>query len=205
MTGRSSDYVRSFVPCTPARPYNCEEFAAAARHILAIKPEMTFLVARWTLYANGWIYRGRLQRNTHFISDDLTESHRAADSRQVLGRLLPATVAVLSKSTDLIIAKQTPDLPDEIANVFLRQQADPSYALPGIAAQYASRRFVDELVDGLAQTRQLSVIDPVGALCNVEACLYRDADGFFYTDDNHISIHGGERLDSLVYKFFERR
>ena len=168
--------------CTGRYAKNVEYFLEK----YADKIDMVYLVSRWTLYEKGWIKNGRLQKATHFLSDNQTTSENAADSAKVLKTGLKRTVSKISDELDIpvVIVESPPVLNTDIHRRFGVENVTRK-------AYIDQMQFVDRIFQDLGTDSRVEVVDPIKIFCPGQKCkLYDDQGDALYTDDNHVSVEG---------------
>jgi len=156
------------------------------------------LVGRFSLYEKGWIRNGKLRSTTHFLSNASIEGVDAEHSARVLRLGLIETVErlVTMSRARILFALPTPNLP----------QTPERYKKHDLAvsrkAYLADRKFVDDLARELPQ--QVTVFDPVDAICGPSECPAWSPKGWLYRDDTHLSPLGQAKLRPWIVRAFER-
>lgn len=153
-----------------------------------LKPAAVFLVARWSLYSDGWISDGQLQKATHFVTTDASSDATQASSRAALTSQLPATVAALLKSTPRVVIVQNP--PVLKGYLLPRAYTHPALVEPAAAETHALEAFNRAVVAREANTPGVKILDPMRVLCNGPTCLAVLNGVPLYEDDNHVSAQG---------------
>lgn len=158
-------------------------------------PVAVFLVSRWSIYNQGWIRNGVLHGDTYYLSDAELTSATAEDAQQVFARALPRTVEALRKhGIAVVLVKTVPVLADSPTDLYWSEKR-------GRRVETVLAEHLDWQRHGLAQFKQLVdgrdvlALDPTPVLCPSSQCRYRDEEGFYYRDDNHLSRYGS----SVVY------
>ena len=154
----------------------------------SLKPAVVFLVARWSLYSNGWISDGELQKATHFVTTDAHADATQTRSRDALASQLPLTVKALLESTPRVVIFQNP--PTLKGYLLPRSYADPARVEPAAAADRADQAFNRALVERMGATPGVKLFDATPALCDGTLC-HAVLNGVpVYDDDNHVSAQG---------------
>ena len=157
--------------------------------------DVVFLVARWTLYEKGWIKNGRLQRETHFLSDKDIKSKNAIDSSKVLQKAIIRTVDKISEELHIqtIILAPVPVLNGRgLVNVTKEEYKD-------------QRSFIDEIFKTLKQKPLIKIIDPIDIFCPTNICKMYDNNEKLYKDDNHVSYKGSLLLYPLLESALQKK
>jgi peptidoglycan/LPS O-acetylase OafA/YrhL len=153
-----------------------------------IKPAVVFLVARWSLYSDGWISDGELQKATHFVTTDARTDATQATSRAALASQLPLTVKALLSSAPRVVVFQNP--PVLKGYLLPRAYADPAWVEPTAAASQSLEAFNRAVVAQLAALQGVKIFDPMPALCDGQTCKAVLHGVPVYEDDNHMSAQG---------------
>jgi hypothetical protein len=181
---------------------SCGEFGYAEDIVASIanlKPNLVFVIARWSLYTNGWISGGRLQAATHF----LTTGDGAATldtSRAALAGELPRTIDALRAITShVIVFKSLPVL----KRFSKRSPVVRNPAIePTLAEHRALERFSDEVIDSLVKATGIRVFDPGVYTCGDTCASFHDGVPL-YIDDNHVSARGSFLLRDKIAPLFQ--
>lgn len=172
---------------------NCPDSSATkkyAEYIRALKPEQVFLVARWTLYIEGWQKQRVMQNPPHFLSSNETR-HLTADSSTSTESLLIGlrhTLEYFSTFSTVSIMKQAPDL-----NHFNQRQRITTDSFPE-ETYIAWHRGEKTLLETLQSEFQVVVFDTPKLLKQGKTYLISSSDGLLYSDDNHLSLAGARRV-----------
>lgn len=168
--------------------YNCSDSTITlsyADYINSLKPDVIILTGRWGLYLNGWMRRGVLQNQHHFLTDSAENSQLVSESdsfrKKLISDKLLQTVKYLEANTVSILISP-PDLADTGINQRLLRL--------GSVQKEAISRYngpVDQLIQSLDD---IDVWDSRNYFCSEDKCeLSRD--GFpLYDDENHVSYLG---------------
>ena len=173
--------------CTGEYSKNVEKFLEENNKDIAI----VYLVARWTLFEKGWIKNGRLQKATHFLSDNKIKSKNSTDSSKVLKKGIINTVNKISKEFKIqtIILAPVPVLHASIN----------SHPKDVTKVEYQNQRyFVDSIFSTFKNNLGVSIIDPIDVFCPIDTCHMNKNDKALYIDDNHVSIFGSLLLYPLL-------
>ncbi len=174
--------------CTGLYAKNVERFLEENKDNI----DKVFLVSRWTLFEKGWIKNGRLQKATHFLSDDKIKSKNASDSAKVLEKGLIRTVDKLSRRLNIqtTIFAPVPVLHGDIKN---------SNTINVTKKEYITQRyFVDNIFKTFKDNDLVNIIDPINIFCPEDICLMHKDKKALYTDDNHVSKKGALLLYPLL-------
>ncbi|MCK0206474.1 acyltransferase [Starkeya koreensis] len=195
----------------------CED--VARRQIEMVKErgfDTVVLVARWSLYPDG--YNPGLGRRVSLSREGEMRGTSQADSAELFAQALPNTVAAyLALGVNVVLVEQIPEqkvLPEKTL-----QQA----ALLGMSggvddeafekAIWESSTTVEEGRKRLAFTRDVVeklrgekvwVVSFEDAFERNGRYVWGDRGGAFYSDQNHLSVHGTEFLRDSVTRAFEQ-
>jgi peptidoglycan/LPS O-acetylase OafA/YrhL len=151
--------------------------------IVALKPDVVVLAARWSLYAQGWMRNGRLLKANGFLADAPVGEASLVTSRQALARQIPASISRLQEAgIRIIVIKNPPVLNWEVTN--LRKALAEVQVTAAEHAAYS--RFTDDIFGRL---EGVAIFDPAADLCR-EACAVERDGRLLYFDDNHLSRSG---------------
>lgn len=179
--------------CTGEYSNNIEKFLVEYKDNI----DKVFLVSRWTIFQNGWIKRGRLQRDTHFLSDNQVDSKDADDSSKVLKDAIIRTVNKISRELTIPthILAPLPVLPsDDIRYVEISRE------------EYVNQRqYIDEIFNTFKQYPLVNIIDPINIFCPTHSCIIKNQSGWLYQDDNHVSTAGALLLLPLLQTTINER
>jgi len=176
---------------------NCSSFGVGEdifRAIQAINPKLIFMIARWSLYSNGWQIEGNLQQATHFITTDPEIPADKESSKRALQTQLVATLRLVTKEFPVTIFRTMPALKTNIEKGLIR-------GLPmgkTIAEHKQFESIPDKVIDqSLNQMGNLDVFDPASLLCK-DICKVIINRIVYYSDDNHISAQGAMQYKELL-------
>jgi peptidoglycan/LPS O-acetylase OafA/YrhL len=174
--------------------------------VVALKPDIVILAARWSLYSHGWIRNGRLLKANGFVTDVPVAAATLETSRQALARQIPRSIEKLQAAgIRVVVVKNPPVLNWEVTNT-RKSLAEVQVT----AADHAARsRFTDDV---FAKITDLAVFDPSADLCR-DTCAVERQGRLLYFDDNHLSQPGaiayvdalGGVLDRELAKIGPRR
>jgi peptidoglycan/LPS O-acetylase OafA/YrhL len=169
----------------------CSELGLAedvVASIANIHPKDVIIVARWSMYANGWYQDGTLRDATHFVTTSATEPATLATSRAALASEMGPTVdALLGASTGTVLLIKSPPVLKSGIGVGLLRRRD-SFE-PTAQENRAAEEFASRMIDGMAAKARVRIFDPTDYYCAQKcSAFYRGV--AMYTDDNHISSQG---------------
>ena len=185
---------------------NCSSPARSRRvvgSIQALKPKHVFLIARWSLYSNGWYVGGQLQPATHFLTLKPEQSANVETSRETLAAKFPETIYALAQVSPVTIVKTMPILKANVESIF--------YGRATLTTQEEHlnwERFVNEQIDKTianapAGSYPISVLDPASLLCVSGTCQTSVGATTMYEDDNHITPQGSMLFESEIEKLIQ--
>ena len=162
-----------------------------ADYIVALKPDLVILSARWTLYLQGWQRQGELQPAHHFVTTALQG-----------GDVLPVEARALMLQQQL---QQTVQQFSRLAPVLLISQ-QPDYADTGFRAMERGEFFVPRtqmerwhktetaIMQQVATWPGARVLDAKKLFCDAIQCQTREHGVLLYFDTNHLSATGAARI-----------
>ncbi|WP_426191541.1 acyltransferase family protein [Massilia sp. DWR3-1-1] len=186
---------------------SCGDFVNASIKLMRDTPSITdvILVGRWTSAALGTRF-GASQGVNWFINDDQSRERSYPENMRVFDRSLTRTVELLKGKRVHIVAyipEQPIDPPRTLALcTYLGRNCPTGIA---IAQFYQRQLFVRSIVDRLAESRDVSVIDVGSKLCSPSGCKLVDGDSILYSDDNHLSRAGALYIKPLFFPVFAAR
>jgi peptidoglycan/LPS O-acetylase OafA/YrhL len=165
--------------------------------VIALKPDVVILTARWSLYSHGWVRNGRLLKANGFLADKTVATATEQTSQQALEREIPRSIAKLqAKGIRVIVIKNPPVLHWEVTNQ--RKSLDE---LQVTAAEHASlSQFTDDVFGKL---KDVTIFDPAKDLCP-DTCAVERGGALLYFDDNHLSGPGAMAYEGELGDLIER-
>jgi peptidoglycan/LPS O-acetylase OafA/YrhL len=151
-------------------------------------PDQIVRVARWGLYANGWIVNDRLSRWTSFLARDEIEATRQT-SRAAMAAQLPETVTALSRFARVTLIRSVPVLKRDAQDLLLTPKVRQAEFLPTARLYEDSEGFDNALIHSIAKSGTAREFDPARLLCRERCEFVRDGE-LLYNDDNHLSALG---------------
>jgi hypothetical protein len=171
-------------------PPECRDFGLAeevVKTIAELGPSYIFVTARWSLYAEGWWVHGRLQGETHYLTDAATDSGDASTSQAAIARQFPPTVDALARIAPVTLMKTVPVLGSAVEEGLTH---DPDHFEPTIEEHRAREAFVAGLIDAAARrVHGVTILDPATRLCGTRCASVLDGE-LLYKDDNHLTAQG---------------
>lgn len=168
----------------------CSEFGLGERIVDSIhdlNPSIVFLVARWSLYGNGWVRYEELQKATHFLTTDAHADATRETSRAAMLSQFPATVDALLKIASKVVIFQNPPL---LRGALLPRSFDhPAKVEQPAADDRESEAFNRAVVSSMAKPGRVAVFNPVPRLCESRCAAVLNGVPVYY-DDNHVSAQG---------------
>lgn len=171
--------------------FNCDTIGMTDRmasYVEQLHPQTVFLVARWTLYANGRHFQSRLQRDTYFLTDGRPNLDGARGSTAVMIAGIGRTVDMLrSPGAKVFVVQQVPDLHDYSPRGLLLLRTVPRapierwHASEGRILSQGGRHGA-----GIVSTHDL--------FCRGDRCALKGGNKPLYIDDSHVSYYGAERV-----------
>ncbi len=179
---------------SPGRTTNCSNqdvIESYARYIDALSPDIVILVARWTMYLEGWQKRGVLQPVHHYVTDsrETVTSNSLADRQRALIAGLERTTGSFQSKPHFLLLSQPPDL----STVGFRNVYSDDLNVPRFIVD-KWHRSEDELVGHVSKFEHVEIIDSKRYFCDEKACKTRIDGRLLYYDDNHLSNFGLQYL-----------
>ncbi len=163
-----------------------------------------FVIARWSLYAEGTRYRGEYGPKV-WLADADSRGRGVAENQRVLRQGLTRTIERLqAHQKRVILVGPIPeigyDVPTTIAKV---HHLNLDFELEPTRAMFEARqRFALELLPALAEQHALELLYPHETLCDQARCAVSEGGELLYDDSNHLTDHGArllaERLGELL-------
>jgi hypothetical protein len=182
------DGVGNSVNCSGAYSKNIEKFLENN----ANRIEHLYMVARWGMYERGYHLNGRLQKATHFISDNQTSSKTAKESAGVLKRGIKHTINKISNALaiPMTILKSVPELHGDIGKRGIERVTKEEYL--------KQLSYTNDIFKILEKSKNVNVISPLEIFCPTDSCqMFRDNKPL-YRDDNHVNYEGAMMLYPLL-------
>jgi len=178
---------------------NCDSFGVGENIINAIQeinPAHIFIVARWSLYSNGFLIEGKLHQATHFITTDPFSQATINSSRSAVESQLYKTLLLLTKDFPVTIFRTTPVLKTHVGKGLIRNlPMEPTLEEHRIF-EVVPDKAIDE---ALSKLDNLNVLDPAALLCG-QTCKAVINGTVYYLDDNHVSAQGAMRFKELIFE-----
>jgi peptidoglycan/LPS O-acetylase OafA/YrhL len=166
----------------------CNDMAIAdetMRTIQRVKPQLSIMAARWTLYVYGFHNggtntEGPLAENT-FLTMEPQGDATAQTSALALKAKIPQTIRELAALGQVMVIETVPTLHSTIAIGLAR---DPKGYEPSLAEYRAFEAMPNQLIDQAASDiPNVTVLDPAVTLCDARKC---------HAVLNGVRIYGGD-------------
>jgi len=189
---------------------NCREFNDAVGTELTTRSIGTvFLIARWSLYSEGWPKIGIDARNKPiFTYDAFTPKLSAKENRGAFQRGLARTVAFLDQRNIHAYAMEPipealVDVPNAMATNTLLGR--PISALAPKRDQVEARQsWVGDQFKAVNDPSHFTFIPTHDRLCDLSVCKIALDDVVLYRDNDHLSMPGARYLEPVFDPVFER-
>lgn len=188
-----------------AHSQNCsaERAKAIVATVQNLKPKHVFLVARWSLYANGWYVGGNLQPATHFLSTDPNQPADLELSRKTIATKLPETIYAMAQAAPVTIMRTLPVLKADVEAVYLERTTPTT-----LVEHRAWESFTDQVIDSTirnapASLKPITTLDPAELLCSADPCAITVNNTVMYRDDNHISAQGSLLFENEILRIIQ--
>lgn len=157
------------------------------------------LAARWTYYMSGTKGDGTAERTQHYLQDDAVVAGSLSQNKEVLAAGLRRSIeAVVKRGARVWVVMEAPyigrDVPNHLARKIIRGLPHETSYGPSVADYKARGKVMEDMLADLP----VRTIDPTEALCEAERCLAVAGGKPLYFDDDHLSIHGADRLKPLL-------
>jgi peptidoglycan/LPS O-acetylase OafA/YrhL len=180
-----------------------ERARAIVTSVQNLKPKHVFVVARWSLYANGWYIGGKLQPATHFLSTDSNQPSDLELSRKTIEAKLPETMYAMAQAAPVTVVKTMPVLKADVEAVFLNRTT------PTTISEYREMEsFPDKVLETTIRNapsglKPITVMDPAKLLCSSEQCAIAINNTVMYKDDNHITPQGSLLFENEILRIIQ--
>ncbi|WP_271273773.1 acyltransferase family protein [Aliamphritea hakodatensis] len=170
--------------------------------------DTVFLAARWTYYTIGDYNRGYFQflRKT----DDITTRKNRQSSAQALEHGLETTLTEYkNKGIKVLILLQVPMQtkgPDKAysSSLSMSNKIDIDLLNKNSVSKElhnALQKETNTIIKNVSRNfNNVTLIDPTDIYCGSEQCLIGDKNNSFYSDDDHLSVIGSYKLQSMLEK-----
>jgi peptidoglycan/LPS O-acetylase OafA/YrhL len=156
------------------------------------------LHAEWANYTTGTRWGRRSER---FVSDEFSTQLNTAENQRVFARGLERTVSQLTKAGKaIVIVGSVPEynvnIPNFLAIHYSKTGLLNGTRFPITQVEYNHRNAgVQNAFDHLAESQNLSFVDPFSLFCPLNRCQkFGDDQQILYTDGNHLSLAGANKL-----------
>jgi peptidoglycan/LPS O-acetylase OafA/YrhL len=189
-----------------AHSQNCmtsDRARAIVDSVQTLKPKHVFLVARWSLYANGWYVGGKLQAATHFLSTSPNEPGDLELSRKTIAAKLPETIYALAQAAPVTFIKTIPVLKADVEAVYLERTTPTT-----ITEHRETESFTDQVLESAMRApptslHPITVLDPAQLLCATDPCAFAINNTVMYKDDNHITPQGSLLFENEILRLIQ--
>ncbi len=179
------------------RGFNDEVLA----HIKSHRIKNVFLHGRWGLYTEAERYKHEIG-GPAFLTPDLQEKENYAKFKQLVDTTLNQLHAL---GLNVVIIASVPEVgvnvPTALTRAYLTGKSvevAPSYAEFTVRQ---ARAF--QVLRAAADEYSIPVVYPHEVLCNTTECLVEKDDRPFYSDDNHLSVHGAMYLAPTISRLLQ--
>jgi peptidoglycan/LPS O-acetylase OafA/YrhL len=183
---------------------SCSKFGLGEdilQSISNLHPIDIVVIARWSLYANGWYQDGTLREATHFLTTSATDAATVATSRAALESQLAPTADALTRvaSGRVLFIKSLPILKAGIGVGLMRR---PDSFEPTASENAEWERFSSTALATLVQKSGVHLFDPTSYLCSQKCSAFYKGVAM-YRDDNHISAQGALLFQNVISESLE--
>ena len=162
--------------------------------IQTIRPKHVYMVARWSVYTNGFLIEGKLHPATHFITTDPYSEANIDSSKRALESQLFKTLQLLTDDFPVTVFRTTPVLKTHIGKGLVRNLPMEPTLEEHRNFEAVSDKALDEALKRLGD---LDVIDPAALLCG-QTCKAVINGTVYYLDDNHVSAQGAMQFKEII-------
>lgn len=162
-----------------------------ADYIVALKPDLVILSARWTLYLQGWQRQGELLPAHHFVTTTPQGGEvLPVEARTLmLQQQLQHTVGLFSRHAPVLLISQQPDYAD---TGFRPMERGEFYLARSQMERWHQTE--TQILQHLATLPGTKVLDNKKLFCDTTRCQTRDNGVLLYFDTNHLSATGAARV-----------
>lgn len=177
---------------------NSDYSKAVVATVQNLKPKRVFLVARWSLYSNGWYVGGQLQPATHFLSTNSGRPATLETSRETIRSNLPKTLYALAEAAPVTVVKTIPILKAGVEAIFLKRMAPTTAAEHRLTEGFVNDIFEHAMLSAPSSLKAISTWDPAELLCREDQCAIAINKTVMYRDDNHITPQGSLLFENEI-------
>lgn len=174
----------------------CDQFSKNTEmfdKIFLLNPHSIILVARWTIYINGWHKKGIIEPSHHRLKNIYN-----INEMQSLSVALPLTIdKISSKGINTYILEQVPDLQMFGDNIILNKKEVPKNSI----MKWHEHEI--KLLKEIDKNYPSSVIWTKKMFCRYNVCTI-SAENPYYSDDNHLSKYGVNIINPFIKKVIEK-
>ncbi len=171
-----------------------------AEYIMALKPDLVILSARWTLYLQGWQRQGDLMPAHHFltIAPQGGEVLPVEERTLMLQQQLQHTISQFNQHVLVLVISQQPDY----ADTGFRPMERGEFYLPRTQME-RWHHTETSMMQHLATLPGTKVLDTKKLFCDATRCETRAKGVLLYFDTNHLSATGAARVWQQVRQEIE--
>jgi len=182
----------------------CLKFRDGILKLIESTPEITsvILIARWPVYAEG----------TRYGTDDagpkpvlVDQFNVGLSNREIFKLGLERTVSrLLLAKKKVYVVYSVPEIGRNVPSTSARFRLMESSAdiRPTVLEFEQRNAFVKEVIQGLAAQNKVSVLYPHDLLCTGGYCSVVAEGRSLYSDDDHLSVFGAEKIRRMYAPFF---
>lgn len=171
-----------------------------ADYIVALKPDLVILSARWSLYLQGWQRQGELQPAHHFVTTAPQGGEmQSLEARTLLlQRQLQLTISQFNQHAPVLLISQQPDY----ADTGFRPMELGDFHLPRPQMERWHHTEI-AILQQLATLPKTKVLDSKKLFCDTSSCQTREQGVLLYFDTNHLSATGAAKVWQQLRKEIE--
>jgi len=176
---------------------------AIVNTVQQLKPKHVFLIARWSVYANGWYVGGKLQPATHFLSPDPNQPADMELSRKTIEAKLPETLYAIAQTAPVTVVKTLPVLKADVESIYLNRTTPTTLAERREMEGFPDKVLNSAISNAPASLKPITILDPGELVCSTEQCAISINNTVMYKDDNHITPQGSLLFEREILRFIQ--
>ncbi|MGI9273145.1 MAG: acyltransferase family protein [Woeseiaceae bacterium] len=157
--------------------------------------DLVIMAGRWAMYATGERLFGEAGAPPLMLDDGTKHSSRLENSRVLERALNRSKNALSAMDKQIVFLGGVPEIGWNVPRVLAQQQLGRNLDLqpPTIADFELRNAVVERIVDTFAGDPNFRIVPVVDIICNDDCRLLFEGKPI-YSDDDHLSLHGAERL-----------
>ncbi|MEZ5902034.1 MAG: acyltransferase family protein [Alphaproteobacteria bacterium] len=179
------------------KPHKCIEFNNTI--LSTIKDgDTVFLVARWTYYTHKSLinHEGPTWLNNEF-SREISEK----ENLRVFEDALKSTIkAIKERGAVPVIVDSVPEYPRSVPEMLFLFDRDVTVSKELFNN---NRQKTSDILRNISSQNEAEYIDPSRILCDESKCYANKEQSVFYFDDDHLSLDGAEKIESMLKSYLK--